>query len=328
MFQNRDTSVRTRKPSETSKKSQCQFNLLEDVVTNWRTETLFNTKKVAISDVASSVDRTDIASMSTDTHTDRRRRNSNYTICDEHHWDHNHHLHKLSTASVRPSNSLPLFKKPISIDISPDKPPYSPIEEELTPRAPNTTYFDLHEDDSESSLEVARKLAKISGPQSTLEPEEPIKRKISEVLLGKATVDIRRCSTLSAYVRRPKATKYAMVRRQSLFENFRRSMKKPFGRNGTTSSMPSQNAMRKRSRGLLKFQVGESTSYSSSMSEPSRPESLSLSQQSSSRRQVPPYLKLSQVQNDSIESYFTASSVVINIEPDEGEITPKAPNQT
>lgn len=78
---------------------------------------------------------------------------------------------------------------------------------------------------SEEELERCRLLAKLSGPRpesEMLQNDGTIRRKVSEILLGKATIDIRRCSSISAYIRRPRAAKNALVRRQSLFQSFRK----------------------------------------------------------------------------------------------------------
>ncbi|KAI6226174.1 hypothetical protein M3Y99_01317100 [Aphelenchoides fujianensis] len=250
---NPDDVESVRRGSELSARSKAstrvdrvdKFELLENVVSKWRSEAVLEGgRTIHPHDVASVVDRNTDAhsSMSADTckmHllSPPGRRISNVTITTNRTLPASVHVSKdrpngrsvspVIIPTVRVSQSFPLFRKMGSSSVlnHPARPPTSIFEDyedsiEAPPCSPSKPEDEL--DVSDSELEQCRLLAKLSGPSSNtdfLQPDGMIKRKISEVLLGKATHDIRRCSTLSAYLRRPKAPKHALVRRRSFFQS-------------------------------------------------------------------------------------------------------------
>jgi hypothetical protein len=224
-----------RRGSDASKASVTnnKFELLEDVVSKWRSETFLEMRnRINKTDVASVMDRTDIASVLSAEDgrrfsAKRKRRTSNATD-------------DLGTLTV-PKDLVPKYSAPTTLPSSHSYPFFLKSGSNITcPNCPEIYYEDYDNsltvpprnqptdtsEVDEEELEKCRLLSKISGPQQTrsemLQADTTMRRKVSEVLLGRATVDIRRCSLVSAYVRRPRASKNALVRQSSLFQSFRK----------------------------------------------------------------------------------------------------------
>ena len=226
-----------RRGSEVSKASVVnKLGLLEDVIQKWRSETVLEIRNpINQREVDAVLDKNNIGSTFSvengrkfqTNHRTRRISNATDDLRISKMRASKDLMPKYSIATVRPSQSYPLFRRIGSSSIlnNPTCPEicyedYDSIE--APPCSPNR--FPCEHDEDE--LERCRLLAKLSGPRpensEMLQPDGTIRRKVSEILLGHATIDIRRCSSISAYIRRPRANKNALVRRQSLFQSFRK----------------------------------------------------------------------------------------------------------
>ncbi|KAI6184391.1 hypothetical protein M3Y97_00591100 [Aphelenchoides bicaudatus] len=323
-----------RRGSEISKISVTnKFDLLESCVQQWRSETVLeNRAPINNRDVASIMEQAEISSTLSSEQgskyaamqSKRMRRSSNAT-------DVNVRIPnvpdaqatpKFSTCSVRPSQSYPLFRKIGSSSVlNSSHCPTIYFEDyediDAPPCSPNK--FPCETDEvSEEELERCRLLAKLSGPRISnselLQADGTIRRKVSEILLGKATTDIRRCSSISAYIRRPRAQKNALVRRQSLFQSFRKSFRRKRTAKSQGCSVNGLNTANS-------FPNRWFRNLQSSIKERSTP-------RSTPPVDTPPYQKCSKVSERpehldrsvkmqiSTESYFTAADVLIQIEPE------------
>ncbi|KAI6194028.1 hypothetical protein M3Y96_01081500 [Aphelenchoides besseyi] len=205
-----------RRGSEVSAKSKAstkidKFELLENVVSKWRSEAVLEGgRTLTAHDVALMNDRADAhSSMSADTTGKMSllnppgRRISTVTISTDVRAIPANNKKRSINRSISPiaipiSQSYPLFRKYGSGSVLNNSPcqqtSYEDCEYNLEapPCSPNPMQED---EESDTELERCRLLAKLSGPRPSttdyLQTNGTMKRKISEVLLGHAKVDIR-----------------------------------------------------------------------------------------------------------------------------------------